>query len=225
MKRSTLYLVVLCLFVATAAAADVPSFLSNRAPEGHVPNPGEWTPEGGGCPCASGTPEGEANCGLPTDTVNGGCNSIPEVTSPITPNSPVCGTAAYDGFTRDTDWYEYTVTTPGPHTWQVETEFAGVLFIIDNVCPPTILAGPVFTTSCGGVGEITLDLAAGTYRFFVAPDFSGPVLSCGVEYTATLVGPGGPSVLEVPAASTLGLLTIALLLGAFAIYRLRRRAA
>jgi hypothetical protein len=219
MKR----LLLVCLtgvFVAGAAWADRPVW-SNLAPEGYVPGP--VVPQGGGCPCVSGTPEGEANCGLPNDTVNGGCNSVPEVTSPIGLNDPVCGTSGASGGTRDTDWYEFEVTTGGSFTWQVEAEFAANIFILDAVCPPSLL-GSDATTGCGDVGQITLDLTPGTYRFFVAFNaFDG--LACGSEYTATLIGDEAPTVLEVPTVSTIGLVAIALLLGGFAFYLLRRRAA
>jgi hypothetical protein len=41
------------------------------------------------CPKGS-TAEGEANCGLPLDTVNGGCNSVPNVFSSISCGETIC---------------------------------------------------------------------------------------------------------------------------------------
>ena len=216
---------VFCLAASLAGPAlaqgAAPS-LSRVAPEGLEVNPGPII-LGGGCPCASGTPEGEANCGLPTDTVNGGCNSVPEVTSPIGLNAPVCGTAAYDLTTRDTDWYEYTVTQAGTFSWRVEAEFPAALFVLDNLCAPVTILGQDTTTGCGDVGEVLLALAPGTYRFFVAPEFTSPAVACGTEYTATLGG--GTSILAIPTVSTVGLAIIALALGGLAIFRLRRRTA
>ena len=124
---------------------------------------------------------------------------------------------------RDTDWYEYTVTATDSFTWRVEAEFPAVIFMLDNSCPFPALLGFDVTTGCGDVGEVTLDLTPGTYRFFVAPDFNGPAVACGAEYTATLVGT--PSILAIPTLSKVGLAAIALALGAFAIFRLRRRTA
>src|SRR6187399_3606776 len=62
---------------------------------------GIFEPDGTGCPCLAGTLEAESGCGIPVDTTNGGCNSSPVVTSPLALNQTVCGTAGYDGFTRD----------------------------------------------------------------------------------------------------------------------------
>lgn len=218
-KIAILLCAVLC--TAGAALAQDPSNTSNFAPDGLVVNPGVI--EGGGCPCVSGSPEGEGNCGIPTDTVNGGCNSAPVVTSPIVPNAPVCGTAEWNGQLRDTDWYEYTVTETSTFTWRAEAEFPAAMFIVDTLCPAPTILGSDTTTGCGDVGEITMELAPGTYRFFIAPDFSGPTFACGAEYSATLVGDA--NILAIPTLSTIGLALIALALGAFAIHRLRRRGA
>ncbi|MHC4826430.1 MAG: hypothetical protein ACYTEY_07730, partial [Planctomycetota bacterium] len=59
----------------------------------------------GDCPGGI-TPEEEPNCGLPEDSFNGGCNSTPNVFSPIACGQTYAGTAAGLDGTRDTDWYE-----------------------------------------------------------------------------------------------------------------------
>ena len=144
---------------------------------------------------ASSVPEDEPDCGLPIDTVNGGCNSTPYIFSKFMCGETVCGTAAYEGDVRDTDWYEITVDGPTRFTWKVTAEFAFNTFILmpgpdpDPCAELELLAGEF-----EGQGEAcdTVVLSAcvgpGTYWFFVAPDFDGPAFPCdlGLEYEATL---------------------------------------
>lgn len=121
--------------------------------------------------------ENEADCGLPANTVNGGCNSDPQIFGMIDCNTEVCGTVAYDGTTRDTDWYEFTVGEQTFATWCVRAEFPFEVFILDNSCDPV---GQLAFGS-GNFGEtvcINAELAPGTYRVFVAPQFTAPIISC-----------------------------------------------
>lgn len=224
--RRTMLTLALGLGLAALAAAQGPS-TSNQLPDGVVPGPGEIV-GGNGCPCVAGTPEGEADCGVPVDTFNGGCNSAPNVFSPISLGETVCGTADWNVTApgvRDTDWYQYTVSVGGTYTWQVEAEFPAAVFIIDasiGCGAPPILAFD-FTTGCGDVGVVSLDLAPGTYWFFVAPDFAGPAVACGAEYTASLWADLPAQ--AIPAVGQLGLAAIALLLAGLAFVLLRRRRA
>lgn len=120
--------------------------------------------------------EEEPNCGLPTNTVNGGCNSDPPVFGAISCNAEVCGTAAFDGSTRDTDWYEFTLTENSYVTWCVRAEFAFDVFILDGNCPPAVIE-----SGNGLLGEtvcLNAALNAGTYRVFVAPSFFGEPVPC-----------------------------------------------
>jgi hypothetical protein len=103
---------------------DLASALSNVAPGATAPAPdlaqglpGKLVRSGehnlGTCACAGSPPEGEAGCGIPTDSFNGGCNSTPVVYSAIAVGGSVCGTAAWDGAIRDTDWYQFTLGPRG----------------------------------------------------------------------------------------------------------------
>jgi len=145
----------------------------------------------GVCP-PGGVAENEPNCGIPVDTVNGGCNSSPEIFSPIACGQDICGTAAWDGTNRDTDWYQITVANPTEFTWSVEAEFDAVIGLVKTSPPgnpdcatataldPYALAGSCTPTS------VTVCLQPGTYWWFVAPDFNGPTFACGAEYKARL---------------------------------------
>ena len=108
-------------------------------------------PENGGsialgtCACSGAPAEGESGCGIPTDTFNGGCNSSPNVYSAITLGQSVCGTGAYDGSTRDTDWYRFTLTTTTTVVWTVRAEFDVQAALIAHGCP----VGTVYANVAG----------------------------------------------------------------------------
>jgi hypothetical protein len=138
------------------------------------------------CPCLGSPPEGELDCGLPTDTSNGGCNYTPVVYSSIAIGGAVCGTAAWDGAVRDTDWYQFTLPVPCTVTWTVTAEYGLVAGLLDNNCPPTFL-GFASGNACTAT-RVTAHLDVGTYIAFTAPDFNGPPIPCGSSnsYLGTL---------------------------------------
>jgi len=145
------------------------------------------------CPCLAGIPENEPDCGVPKDTVNGGCNSSPRMYGSIGLGDTVCGTAAYLGGIRDTDWYRFTLPEDMRVTVEVEAEFpvAVALIRLVGLCPPddTDMWWD-YGTGCGDVASVTVDLLAGTRTIFVAPSVSvfSPPTPCGAEYTVTLTG-------------------------------------
>ncbi len=143
------------------------------------------------CP-PGGIAENEPDCGLPDDTVNGGCNSVPAVFGSITCGQTVCGTSAWDGSSRDTDWYQVTFATQTEFTWSVQAEFAAVIGMVETSplgnpdCATATALDPFAVTTNCGVGTVTRCVPPGTYWFFVAPDFNGPTFTCGADYTASL---------------------------------------
>jgi len=142
----------------------------------------------GTCLCAGSPPEGEANCGIP-DTFNGGCNITPQLYSVLPFPGSVCGTAAWDGSIRDTDWYRFTLTGASTNVqWKVNAEFANYCFILDNACPATILAVSSTAPACADAIASAAALPAGTYVAWAGPDFNGPVIVCGTsdDYKGTL---------------------------------------
>ena len=138
-------------------------------------------------------PEDEPDCGLPTDTVNGGCNSVPPIFSPIACGDTYCGTAAWDGAFRDTDWYEIITTENTAFTWTVTASFPFVIGYVPTVplgsgdCATVTVLNPFAVGSAGQQISIITDcLPPGIHWFFVAPDFAGPTFLCGPDYVATL---------------------------------------
>lgn len=146
------------------------------------------------CPCnitcAPGkTVEGEADCGLPTDTVNGGCNSATFLTQPISCGQGYCGTAAFDGSLRDTDWYQIIIASDTLVTWTINAEFDPVGIIVNTSggtnCTTPVIVASAAGEQCGAVTVVSACLTAGTYELFVGPDFTN-IEACGAEYTATV---------------------------------------
>ena len=185
--RPTVLAIVCMLLVATAAygvtgleATDS----SGGIDPGHTPR----------TPCTTDCPEGAIIEGEPAcgdgyvDVYNGGCNSNPPVYQPITLNATICGeggTFMLDTFTRDTDWYEFTLTEETEIEFCLCPDFTATLALVDGQAgcnpPQTIrlLEVPYLEQVC--FAEV---LAPGTYWLFVASlYFDG--LPCGAEYVAT----------------------------------------
>jgi len=165
----------------------------------------------GSCPCTSGTPENEPDCGVPTDTINGGCNYIPVHFSPISPGQTVCGTVGTINVngtdTRDTDWYQFTISTPATLTWTVRAEFDVQIIISAVSCPSITILANVTGTACSDVVASTA-VPAGTYIVFVASNFySGLACDSGsnayrATLTTTLVNDDCADAVDVSAAGT-----------------------
>lgn len=154
--------------------------------------PGGFTPRGT-CPCNGENPENEGDCGIPVDTVNGGCNSTPPVYSTIAIGQSVCGTAQIGtADVRDTDWFRFTVTAATPNVqWTVHAEFPVQVLILNDVCPATLATAT--SVAAGGACTDTVcqaaGLAPGTYIAFVSPQQGSPNFTCAdpsSHYVATL---------------------------------------
>ncbi|MCH7798090.1 MAG: hypothetical protein IID28_06555 [Planctomycetes bacterium] len=137
--------------------------------------------------------ENEPDCGIPADTVNGGCNLAPPLFTPIACGDRICGTSAIDGPQRDFDWYAIELTVPSRITWEVAPQFTAVIGMVEYVTQFTgsgncrDLSGasnPLAVIPAGQVGSVTtVCLPAGTFYFFVTPQ-TGQVVPCGQQYRA-----------------------------------------
>lgn len=146
------------------------------------------------------TDEGEP-CG--TDT-NGGCNSDPNIFGSISDGETICGNTWDDGSTRDTDWYEFTVSGPSTVTLYCESEIGTIFGKIGQIDPgvpgcanTTGSVDPYLIIPACTPSQITFDCpVAGTYYAFVAQDSwygnvcpgSTYVLSMEVETLGVLEG-------------------------------------
>jgi hypothetical protein len=159
-------------------------------------------PEGEACPCLSGTPENEADCGLagdpPVDATNGGCNSTPNVFSPISCGETVCGTVGTKNSTkgprRDTDWYALILAGTSKVEVTLAAQFADFSGIVTNGAqgPPSCGTQSTEWTASHNLACVESEnarlLSAGTWWIFVASQgFSG--ISCGTPYTLTVICP------------------------------------
>lgn len=141
------------------------------------------------CACLScSIPEGEGD--IPdygTDNFNGGCNSNPNVFSPIQLNRVICGRAntyisPAGGTSRDTDWYEITLTEAGTLYWSAIADFQLYLFILNSDCNNIVVFASAQASGCVPA-TISADLPAGTYYLWAGYyDFSG--LPVGHNYNA-----------------------------------------
>jgi subtilisin-like proprotein convertase family protein len=140
-------------------------------------------------------PEGEDNCGLPDDIVNGGCNAAAPVFTPIACGETYCGTVAFDDVAglRDTDWYAFDVPPGGGvYTWTVSVNFSGLVGFVDtNDCATASAVDPAAFPLAGETVSVSRCFSEGTWWAFVASDFSAP-LPCDStsQYTATLTCEG-----------------------------------
>jgi hypothetical protein len=118
---------------------------------------------------------------------NGGCNSTPPVFQSITCGETVCGTAWADGGTRDTDWYELDITEPTIVTITLESEFPGIVFLLDLVeCagPPGISET---TADCVPSPPLIARLEPGVYQIVVGTQgFDGFPCGTSNDYRVTL---------------------------------------
>ncbi|MFH1748261.1 MAG: dockerin type I domain-containing protein, partial [Planctomycetota bacterium] len=162
---------------------------------------GDWLGAGSfcsDCPCVlfclpGMTPEGEPVCSDGyIDTYNGGCNSTPAVFQTITACDMVlCGTTGtFDGGTRDTDWYEVTVTGPGTLYWLMVAGWEGpdgLIFLLEpgpNGCDDLIQHTYSSSPGCM-LMQTTHEVPIGehTYWLWAGPaDFTG--VPCGSIYYA-----------------------------------------
>ncbi|MCZ2400231.1 MAG: hypothetical protein LC135_10260 [Phycisphaerae bacterium] len=142
--------------------------------------------------------EDEANCGLPADSVNGGCNSIPEVYGSLNCGDKICGTYAFDGALRDTDWFKFSTSATGDITWTVtgQDAFQGLIIADGDGNPNNFdcatLAVIAFAQPPAGVPGASFVAAAPAdgYVAWAGPQFAG-LPPCGREYRGVLECTGG----------------------------------
>ena len=141
----------------------------------------------GSCPCdqyvaapANALAEGE-ECGSDT---NGGCNATPEAFRAITCGDTIAGNSWKDfdiqGL-RDTDWYEFTITSTSDVTIKGRSQFEPQVALLNNDCTAIvqIAVAPPRLAGCANFSVVANDLAAGTYRVFVGMAVAQPDTLCG----------------------------------------------
>lgn len=144
-------------------------------------------------PTPGATPDAEPDCGLPADTVNGGCNVTPNIFQTLTCGQTVQGTVRANTATRDTDWYSFTLAADTAMSWSVIGQ-ANIVFgfvrdtanlAIPPVCgSPTLAINPVDVLAPCECGTVSATLGAGTWWAFVSTTFND--FPCGRTYEATL---------------------------------------
>lgn len=142
-------------------------------------------------PCAGGSAEGEADCGVGyVDTTNGGCFAAEPAFSPITPGTAVCGTGgAWEepgGFIADWDIYEFVLTGSAELHFSVLAEYPVIAAIYDGTagCPGELLSA--FADYACDSANATASVGPGTYWMATRVLSSTDESQCGKRYTALL---------------------------------------
>ncbi|MBK9356365.1 MAG: fibronectin type III domain-containing protein [Bacteroidales bacterium] len=122
------------------------------------------------------------------DSTNNACNNVLPVnqtSEPLLAGQTVCGTSFFDGSSRDTDWFSFTLDGPKNVTLSGIADFDLQLLLVSSPCPATVIAAG--TSLSGVTASVTYQLAAGNYYAWVGPQFTGSFV-CGVanNYYATL---------------------------------------
>lgn len=164
---------------------------------------GLWLGEGSTCdqcpcivPCPDGALDEAEPCG---DDTNGGCNmtSLPRLWTPISLGDTYCGNMWAAGGTRDTDWFEVTVTEQTIFTWKAEGDFNEIVIgLVDGTYPAgqpncaeaTALNPYAVGGECQQAQIVTDCMPAGTYWFFVSATVFDGIPCPGGSYVVTLTG-------------------------------------
>jgi len=141
------------------------------------------------CPGGA-TLENEPLCGIPTDSVNGGCNG--SGFTAVTCGTTVCGSGAFDGALRDTDWYVLTLAAPTNVTLTVESSHEYIFGLIADAgglpstsCATAAAIQPFSISNCATPGSVCVSLPAGTSWWFIGRTFTD-ITACGSSpYVAT----------------------------------------
>ena len=104
--------------------------------------------------------ESEATCG---EDLNGGCNG--GAYDPVSLGAEINGTFWADNNTRDTDWYELTLTAATEISIEIYSNIPCFAAIVDPGCGDIV--GDPTTGSCPGTGSVCV--APGTYYIVALP--------------------------------------------------------
>ncbi|MDH3889548.1 MAG: hypothetical protein OEV49_00565 [candidate division Zixibacteria bacterium] len=113
---------------------------------------------------------------------NGGCNMPVPTFEPIDCGDTICGTAWADGGSRDTDWYEFTLTGPVFITVTGQADFDFVLGFVDTAdCALASSVDPAVAGAACDVISTSRVAGPGTYWVFAAPN-TGTGVNCGQNH-------------------------------------------
>jgi len=136
--------------------------------------------------CPPGVVLENETCGT---SANGGCNSGQPAFQNIAAGDIICGTSWANGTQRDTDWFQISIDSPKTLSWNVTSEFPGLIFIIDGNrgCGDYVTLASEVAEPCIPV-SVTATVPPGTYWLWVGPISWELNIPCGSsnDYTAQL---------------------------------------
>lgn len=129
--------------------------------------------------------ENEANCGVPTDLVNGGCRSPTLAVQQVPRNCVICGTLTDNMASAfDTDTFEFDLPEPGGNVTVTAAAGYVIYAAIDDLNCATPLTRVGLSEGCTPASTTRLTLPAGRVRLMVT---SFPAnLPCGSPYVASI---------------------------------------
>ncbi|GJQ28939.1 MAG: hypothetical protein HBSAPP03_08230 [Phycisphaerae bacterium] len=127
----------------------------------------------------AGTPENEV-CGTLPDIDNGGCNSTPNVFHTIACGETILGTGFFNGSTRDTDVFRFTLDADDNVTFVGQAQFDLQLLVLNDACPWSTQYLLATTNACNIDFTTSVFLPAGTYNLWMGPQFTN-VVNCGLN--------------------------------------------
>ena len=178
--------------------------------------------------------EGEA-CG---DDINGGCNMEEPQYTIVSPDETICGSAWYEGNTRDTDWFKMVLEEPTDIEMTIYGDAVFQFGLVEQVEPGvpgceniTNVTNPTGYSTVCDYSTITVSLGAGTYYFFVGLKTGGPSYPCEpmrdagpANYSVSFNTPSAPPPPVVP-VSPWALIFGVFLISTFIVVRYRRNLA
>ncbi len=137
------------------------------------------------CPDDTTLIEVEPNCGLPVDTVNGGCATTPALFSETASGDVICGTLGKVGIVGDSDWYRFSVETASVVSCELECQAPCFLAIMSNGGSPRCNPAPTPIIFAYGDATKPIQLAFDSLRpgsHFLVVSTSLEEVACGTPY-------------------------------------------
>ncbi|MCC6600710.1 MAG: choice-of-anchor J domain-containing protein [Crocinitomicaceae bacterium] len=137
--------------------------------------------------------------------INGGCFMEVPAYQTLLCGQTVAGTAWADGENIDTDWYKFSIVTPGTVTWTATAEFPFSLVLVDITdCTDPIGLAEVSSIACQNA-TVSFDFTTpGTYAAVILPNVLEDY-PCGSnnDYYATLALPTTTPVVSAAGTTTI----------------------
>ena len=137
--------------------------------------------------------------------LNGGCNMPFPAYQPLACGQTVFGKGWNNGTNRDTDWYSFTINTPGTATFNVSAEFPFLIYFLDITdCLNPVALATATSNACQSASLSYNFATTGTYAAFVTPNvFTGYACNTFNDYIATLNLPASAPIITAVSSTSI----------------------